>query len=354
MSNNVTAATSAVPALDNSFGAILIGTCIGLMMYGVSSNQMFRYFRIYSGDKVYLQGTVVCLFALDTFHSIACIHASYHYLVTNYSQPQVLLVGVWSIRVLAPVTVRLVDAVSQSQRLRSPSLLPVQGVTVLGAQSFYARRVYRIGSGYALVVAPIVLCMLGTGGFTTAASYEIFAQETFAKFEHYTWLMSGGFAFSLATDVLLSVTLIVFLMRSRTVFKRTNSMLRVLMVYTINTGLLTSALSLASLVFGLSQPENMIYIAINMLATKSYVNAVLAVVNSRRSIVEFTRETGGFGTFGLTTQQQISQRIPARVETFRVSDVQRDVIDVHWNMQPQNNVPMKDHGVQWTQTDSIV
>ncbi|TBU52714.1 hypothetical protein BD310DRAFT_970666 [Dichomitus squalens] len=332
MSNNVTAATSAVPALDNSFGAILIGTCIGLMMYGVSSNQMFRYFRIYSGDKVYLQGTVVCLFALDTFHSIACIHASYHYLVTNYSQPQVLLVGVWSIRVLAPVT----------------------GVTVLGAQSFYARRVYRIGSGYALVVAPIVLCMLGTGGFTTAASYEIFAQETFAKFEHYTWLMSGGFAFSLATDVLLSVTLIVFLMRSRTVFKRTNSMLRVLMVYTINTGLLTSALSLASLVFGLSQPENMIYIAINMLATKSYVNAVLAVVNSRRSIVEFTRETGGFGTFGLTTQQQISQRIPARVETFRVSDVQRDVIDVHWNMQPQNNVPMKDHGVQWTQNDSIV
>ncbi|EJF56536.1 hypothetical protein DICSQDRAFT_174844 [Dichomitus squalens LYAD-421 SS1] len=312
MSNNVTAATSAVPALDNSFGAILIGTCIGLMMYGVSSNQMFRYFRIYSGDKVYLQGTVVCLFALDTFHSIACIHASYHYLVTNHSQPQVLLVGVWSIRVLAPVT----------------------GVTVLGAQSFYARRVYRIGSGYALVVAPIVLCMLGTGGFTTAASYEIFAQETFAKFEHYTWLMSGGFAFSLATDVLLSVTLIVFLMRSRTVFK--------------------SALSLASLVFGLSQPENMIYIAINMLATKSYVNAVLAVVNSRRSIVEFTRETGGFGTFGLTTQQQISQRIPARVETFRVSDVQRDVIDVHWNMQPQNNVPMKDHGVQWTQNDSIV
>ncbi|TBU25223.1 hypothetical protein BD311DRAFT_670151 [Dichomitus squalens] len=321
MPNNVTAAvsvaaTSAEPALDNSFGAILVGTCIGLMMYGVSSNQMFFYFRVYSGDKVYLKSTVVCLFALDTFHSIACIHASYQYLITNYFQPQVLLVGVWYV-------------------------LPIVGclyIQQLYTNSFYARRVYRIGSCYALVVAPVVrLCrpfVIGLILSYAAASYEIFAQETFAKFEHYTWLMSGGFACSLANDVLLSVTLIVFLMRSRTAFE--------------------NALSLASLVFGLSQPGNMIYIAINMLATKSYVNAVLAVVNSRRSIAEFTRETGGFGTFGWTTHQQISQRIPARVETFRVSDVQRDVIDVHWEMRPQNNVPMKDRGAQWTQNDDIV
>ncbi|TBU27820.1 hypothetical protein BD311DRAFT_759734 [Dichomitus squalens] len=332
MSANVTAMAPAVPALDNSFGAILIGTFIGLTMYGLSLNQMFRYFHAYPGDTFILKGTVLCLSILDTFHSIACMHASYHYLVNNYFRPQVLLVGVWSVRILAPVT----------------------GVTVLVAQSFYARRIYRLGSGYALVVIPIALFMLGTAGFTIAASYEIFAQATFAKFEHFTWLMSGGFACSLATDVVLAVTLIVFLMRSRTAFKKTNSMLSVLVVYTINTGLLTSALSLASLAFGLSHPENMIYIAVNMLATKSYVNAVLAVVNSRRGVAESTRETGGFGTFGLTAQQQLSQRVPARMDTFRASAVQRDVIDVHWNIPPEDDVPMKNHGVESKRDGDVV
>ncbi|KAM5544715.1 hypothetical protein V8D89_001613 [Ganoderma adspersum] len=314
------AAQAAFPALDNTFGAILIGTFLGLMLYGLSLHQTYRYFRMYPRDTLLLKATIICLSVLDTVHSIACMHASYFYLVTNYFKPLALLSGVWSVQILAPLT----------------------GLTVLVAQSFYARRVYLLGSGYVFVVIPVVLLMLGTLGFTIASSLEIYVQKTFADFEHFTWLMSAAFGCSLATDIVLAAALIFFLSRSRTAFKGTNSALSVLIVYTVNTGLITSAISLVSLTFGVSQPGNMIYIASNMLATKSYINAVLAVVNSRRSITESARETGGFGTFGLTAQQkqQISQRMPVRMDHFRRSmslsrgQGEGAIIDIDWKIPP--------------------
>ncbi|PIL32297.1 hypothetical protein GSI_05542 [Ganoderma sinense ZZ0214-1] len=285
MSANATATSTgasavAIPALDNTFGAILIGTFLGLI---------------------------------------------YFYLVTNYFKPQALQSGVWSVQLLAPLT----------------------GLTVLVAQSFYARRVYLLGSGYVFVVIPVALFMLGTLGFTAASSLEIYVQKTFADFVHFTWLMSAAFGCSLATDIVLAAALIVFLSRSRTAFKGTNSALSILIVYTVNTGLITSALSLVSLTFGVAQPGNMIYIASNMLATKSYINAVLAVVNSRRSITESARETGGFGTFGLTSQkqQQLSHRMPVRMEHFQHSvSMSRgqglgEPIDVHWKIPPGEPEP---------------
>ncbi|TBU27821.1 hypothetical protein BD311DRAFT_807461 [Dichomitus squalens] len=290
-----------VPTLDNTLGAVLIGTFIGLMMHGLSLHQTFRYFRIYVGDTLLLKLTVFGLAVLDTTHSVACMHASYFYLVTNYFNPLALFSGIWSIRSLAPLT----------------------GATVLLAQSFYVRRVYLLGQGYALLVIPLGLIMIGTTGFAVAASFEIFHQKTFANFERFTWLMSGGFGCSLATDILLTVALTIFLTRSRSAFH--------------------GALSLLSLVFGVTQPGNMIYIAANMLATKSYVNAVLAVVNSRRSLADSIRDTEALGTFGLSTQLQSSQRLPMRVEHFRTALSQGDAIDVHWRI-PAQAEDQKDGG----------
>ncbi|TBU25233.1 hypothetical protein BD311DRAFT_700759 [Dichomitus squalens] len=306
----------AVPSLDNTFGVILIGTFIGLIMYGLSLYQTFRYFRVYVGDPLILRYTIIFLAVLDTMHSVACMYTSYYYVVTNYFNPVALLSGVWSIRVLAPLT----------------------GGTVLVAQSFYLRRMYLLGSWYAYAVIPAGVLVLGTAGFAVATSIEIFTQRTFLNFEHYTWLMSGGFACSLATDVVLAASFIIFLTRSRTGFRRTNSALSVILVYTVNTGLLTSALSLLSLVFGVIQPGNFIFIAANMIATKSYVNAVLAVANSRRTFTESSRDLDGFGTFGLSVHPQPSQGSPIRMEHFNASTSSNaEGIDLHLKALPTDS-----------------
>ncbi|TBU51386.1 hypothetical protein BD310DRAFT_834475 [Dichomitus squalens] len=91
----------AVPSLDNTFGVILIGTFIGLIMYGLSLYQTFRYFRVYVGDPLILRYTVRCILKCSRYNAFGCLHVYivYYYVVTNYFNPVALLSGVWSIRV---------------------------------------------------------------------------------------------------------------------------------------------------------------------------------------------------------------------------------------------------------------
>ncbi|EIW55352.1 uncharacterized protein TRAVEDRAFT_51476 [Trametes versicolor FP-101664 SS1] len=40
-----------VPALDNTFGALLLGTFLGLVLYGLTLHQGYRYTRFPAYDK---------------------------------------------------------------------------------------------------------------------------------------------------------------------------------------------------------------------------------------------------------------------------------------------------------------
>ncbi|KAI0353797.1 hypothetical protein OH77DRAFT_1437933 [Trametes cingulata] len=106
-----------VPALDNTFGAVLLGTCFGLILYGLTAHQAYRYFRLYPNDASVLKGLGVHEHApglssasgarfLETLHTALCIHMCYYYLTTNYFNPLALLSGVWSLRLVPVVTVR--------------------------------------------------------------------------------------------------------------------------------------------------------------------------------------------------------------------------------------------------------
>ncbi|KAI1784891.1 hypothetical protein LXA43DRAFT_1186174 [Ganoderma leucocontextum] len=276
----------AVPSLNDTFGALAIGTFVGLALYGISMNQAMHYFRKYTKDPLIIKFMIVFLVVLNTFHSICCMHASYYYGVRNFFKPQALLFGVWSIQILTPIS----------------------GLIFLITQSFYVWRIYRLGYRYIFVVIPLVLLMASTAGFIVAATGELFLPSTFAQSSRYTWLISAGLGCALATDLVVCATLITSLARSDSAFKRENSALTVLLVCTVNTGFLTSALTMLSLVLSLAYTHNLVFVGVSMLTTKSYVHAVLAVVNSRRTHVESTAQTAAFGAFGLTAQIHTSKR----------------------------------------------
>ncbi|TBU36935.1 hypothetical protein BD309DRAFT_1084951 [Dichomitus squalens] len=80
----------------------------------------------------------------------------------------------------------------------------------------------------------------------------------------------------------------------------TDSLLNVLIAYTVNTCVLTSAINALALGFLIAFPTNMIYFGILTPATRSYTMAVLAVLNSRTSIAEWYKKRAiDFGTSGL-------------------------------------------------------
>ncbi|KAJ8495511.1 hypothetical protein ONZ51_g1670 [Trametes cubensis] len=281
-------------SFGDTFGSLLLGTCFGLMMFGMAIHQTYRYLVLYKSDGRILKTTVLAVFLSNLLHSALCIHTCYYYLVQGEEVTSYLDDGVWSLRLIGPMSLLIVILV----------------------QGFYLRRIYTIGMpAYVLVSVPgaeirlrpascwePLVCTPDYAGegssadlvlapasawrcsslrsITTVMAVKSYARRSminaidFAEWAHYTWLSAVPFGFILATDAILTGSLIYWLHRSRTGFQEyvpdhasitslyvgvrsskqscvsahgarefgsTDSLLNVLIVYTINTGLLTSA-----------------------------------------------------------------------------------------------------------------
>ncbi|KAI0349195.1 hypothetical protein OH77DRAFT_1525853 [Trametes cingulata] len=86
-----------IPALDNTFGALLLGTFCGLILFGITLHQGYRYVRFpaYDKDSIIIKGTVATVLILETLHSALALHVCYFYLVKQYFDPLALLKGTW-------------------------------------------------------------------------------------------------------------------------------------------------------------------------------------------------------------------------------------------------------------------
>ncbi|KAI1791134.1 hypothetical protein LXA43DRAFT_1094746 [Ganoderma leucocontextum] len=253
-----------LPTLDETYGALLIGTFVSLLLYGVVVHQAYRYTQMYKDDSLAIKLTVFVLITIDTVHTVVSAHACYAYLVSHYFTPLALLEGIWSIQ-CQPV---------------------LAGLGVLVSQSFFTRRVYIVSRKYGVLVATSLLLTLATFGCAVAGTVIAFKLRAFTQYEHYYWIDSAACACAVVADMLTTSVLIFTLRRSRTGFRRTDTLINSLMLYSINTGLLTGIANCLALVFAIARPDTFIWIALEIVAVRLYTNSVMAVLNSRRSLRE--------------------------------------------------------------------
>ncbi|TBU31786.1 hypothetical protein BD311DRAFT_74810 [Dichomitus squalens] len=206
---------AAHPRIDDTFGSVLIGTFVGLVMYGMSLQQALRYFRLYPTDSWRLKVTIAVLLLLDTMHMVEASHTCYYYLASYYFDPKAMLYGVWSIRLLG-VT---------------------YGIIIIIVQSFYCLRISRFVPAYykylVMFLAPLLLAELGL--VITAAVQETIV-VTFVRWKHYAWIDVIFLVIALVVDTMLAGALVVILHKSRTgTTTQTESLLDVLITYTVNT-----------------------------------------------------------------------------------------------------------------------
>ncbi|KAL1938060.1 hypothetical protein VTO73DRAFT_12071 [Trametes versicolor] len=320
------------PPLDNTFGAFLLGTFLGLVLYGVTIHQAYRYIRLYHNDGILVKVFVVCIFVVETLQISTCMHTCYFYLVTNYFDPQALARGVWSIQVNIPFSLLVNHFSTVSSPWEGPIChlrtrgIPLAKVCTLYAfsncssttrASFFARRVYlgrsiKWSSRLRLVshsdefithinvdtIQGLLLCgsarherlfrlsLISLRIPSPATTVQGIKIHTFQRFQHYTWMDSVAFAAAVASDALTTGVLIYVLKASRTGFKKTDHIIDRLMLYAVNTGFLTGVFDLLALIFAVVYPDNLVYFAFSIVATKVYANSLLAVLNTRHSGIE--------------------------------------------------------------------
>ncbi|KAF5360791.1 hypothetical protein D9756_004772 [Leucocoprinus leucothites] len=280
--------------LDATYGSIFIGLIIASVLYGVTLLQTFLYYRSYPKDSnctkilvcscsYYENGIaegakVAVVWLLDTTQLILCTVAMYWYLVQNFTNEEALRRTTWSMNLQTDCN----------------------GLIGLIVECFFARRVW-IMSGNAILTliivrgppplslpkstsrsGPIGLCSFRARGwyvhhhFFSAVQPQVYAspvftieecvnltllaEEFFAKmtlrfllventrFFKLIWVTSAGLGSAAAADVIIACALCYYLLKSRTGFSSTDSLIATLIAYSLTTGLITSVLALICVV----------------------------------------------------------------------------------------------------------
>ncbi|KAG1803400.1 uncharacterized protein BJ212DRAFT_1469815 [Suillus subaureus] len=165
-------------------------------------------------------------------------------------------------------------------------------IIIYGVHLLYFHRIWIVGKGRSRVlpIAVGVIVTLGSG-VAIALIWAIYQCHVFTdliKIEWSTFMSLGTVAF---IDFVIASSLCYLLATSRTGFSSTDSLITKLMAYIINTGCLTSACSLTAMITCAVMPHNFIFLSVEFLMAKLYVNSFLALLNAR-SYLQPAAETG--------------------------------------------------------------
>lgn len=247
-------------AFDDTLGALFIAVIIAMALWGVATLQMYWYYDNYTKDPLWIKLFVLLVWSLDTVHQALITHSAYVYLVTNYTNPAILETVIITLEVMVLIS----------------------ALVSLFVQGFLLYRVYTLSKKNVLLVG--VLSAMSWAQFIAFVYffYRGVNLGSWALIPTINWLTKTANSLSTITDISISGTLIYLLHSSRTGYKRSDSMINRLIIFTVNTGAITSLCALCVIICVSVSPTTLIYVAFYVCTSRLYTNTLLATLNARR------------------------------------------------------------------------
>ncbi|KAL6298010.1 hypothetical protein BKA93DRAFT_106248 [Sparassis latifolia] len=247
----------------DTLGRLYIGNVIAAMCYGITVIQTYIFLRRRIGDSTTLKCLVLVLWMLDSLHIAFISHAVYTYAVKDFASPLTLLIPTWSM--MAQVI--------------------VAGISDLIVRGYFCRIVFRLSDRNWYLSSAIVVTSLLSLATSLAFAAKGLSINTWIAFSKLSWIVYTNLASSVASDVFIAASLCFLLKKHRTGFTQTDSVLRVLMLYTINTCALTSICTIVCLIVYAATPAlNFTYAGIYFVLPTLLLNSLLATLNARKGL----------------------------------------------------------------------
>ncbi|KAJ7512793.1 hypothetical protein B0H11DRAFT_8493 [Mycena galericulata] len=255
---------------DTTLGAYEIGVLASYALLGVTTTQTYVYYSRFPNDPLRIKCLVAGIWSCEVAHAVCIAKSLYVMTVSDYGHPEKLF--------LIPRT--LAAAVLFS------------GIIGAGVQVFFASRIYSVSRSFFIPCLSWCLSFLRLLGSITACVYG-FRMQTIPGFEtQWAWLLKSLWSVASANDVIIAVTLVYLLHHQRsTADKRTVAIVDKLVAWTIETGVVTGAAGLVSLVCFVTMPENFVWLGCFVVAARLYSNSLLASLNSRAGLRAMTEHT---------------------------------------------------------------
>jgi len=255
----ITQAALVVP--NSTVGAVEIGMLLGSFLFGLVTCQAYVYYQRFPKDTILFKLLVGVIWSVELCHTVANSSYLYTMTVTNYANP----IGV----ITAPVSLGI-------GIMCSAFIGPL-------VQAWFAYRVLKFSGSFYIPIACWFLSALRCAS-TIAVAVEAIqaAGGDVIEFERtYRWLLIFILTVGAAVDILIAASLCYYFRKHAKksgVFSKTMNQL---MLWTIESGLLTSVTAVTMLVCYLTMQDNYIWIAIFTFLAKLFSNTFLAALNAR-------------------------------------------------------------------------
>ncbi|KAF8958713.1 hypothetical protein BDZ97DRAFT_1840903 [Flammula alnicola] len=249
--------------IPRTFGALLIGGVTASLLSGLVVVQIVIYFKLYPGDLTYLKALVLAVWFLDTFHTALIWSGLWNYLISNYGARNFGNNIPWNIAFSVVTT----------------------AILTFFVHIFFAHRIFMLSRKNYWVTVPIIILATLRLLAASVSTSEMLHLKTFMSFRaEVQWVFTTGLALSSAVDILVTASLFILLHTSRTGAANLNAMIDSLIRFAFETGSLTCAGTVISMICWLSMPTNLIWLGLHFVIGKLYANSLLVTLNTRDQI----------------------------------------------------------------------
>ncbi|KAI0337304.1 hypothetical protein BDW22DRAFT_1433455 [Trametopsis cervina] len=266
-------------AVLNTFGPIHLGSTASIGLLGITILQAWLYYYNYPDDSLYTKLLVALVCVVEFIRSSFTVHAAYYYLVLNWGNPAAIDIIVWSIGSLI-MTTQIAEVISHlyfSWRIWTLSRLMVVRWTVTSLVVTLTIWDFAMGTGTPLSRA-------GSAFSNNTSSLKANGISAYATGPQ-TILSPLASLVTIVTDFAIMLSLIFLLNRYRNGLSRTNYIVKTLIFYSVQAGMLTVLAEIA--VLALNHYVNRIgfeYLGVHSVVGNLYANSLLASLNARGSL----------------------------------------------------------------------
>ncbi|KAF9457635.1 hypothetical protein BDZ94DRAFT_1301750 [Collybia nuda] len=250
------------PTLDNTWGAALIGLVASSIIYGITTLQAYLYFTLYPNDSIQFKSLAGSVWLIDTVSLVLVCNGVYGYLVRDMAKPANRLMVNRSFDV-------------------DPALMGLLALLTHGYLGLRVWKVCRRNIWFGLLLGTLSLSAFA---LSITASVLSFRFEFWSQRNELKWIGLAGTILVVILDGIIAIVLCVYLLMQKVEGKGTRRIINRVLIFTINTGLASSLMSIVNIVTFFALPNTLIFLGTNFIFTKVYANAILANLNARKSL----------------------------------------------------------------------
>ncbi|KZV65032.1 hypothetical protein PENSPDRAFT_147238 [Peniophora sp. CONT] len=247
-------------AVYSTLGAALAGGMVAVALSALVCFQTFLYYLIFPQDTRAYKLLVGWIWLSDSAHTILVCASVWFYTISNFNNPDIVS------RIFNPVAINVT----------------LTGFITLSVNAFYGYRIHRLSKSNWWITGPIIFLSVARVGMGLTTTVMMIREGSFPAFAaKFKILFTTGLILSAVTDIYVSVARYWYLRNLRDGYVVTQEMVDTTVVFTINDGMLTCLVVIASIACWLGMPHNFVYLGIYFTIAKLYSNSLLATLNLR-------------------------------------------------------------------------